>query len=47
MLFLITYKFFDATAQESGTKMITEWYDKEGPQSRPDGYEVNSWIFLP
>ena len=33
MLFLISYKFSDATAQEKGAKMLTEWYDKGGPQN--------------
>ena len=47
MLFLISYKFSDAIAQEKGAKMLTEWYDKGGPQNRPEGYEVKSWIFLP
>ena len=27
--------------------MLKEWYDKGGPQNRPEGYEVKSWIFLP
>ena len=27
--------------------MLTEWYDKGGPQNRPDGYKVKSWIFFP
>ena len=30
MLFLISYKFTDANAQEKGAKMLTEWYDKGG-----------------
>ena len=47
MLFLISYKFSDATAQEKGAKMLTEWYDKGGPQNRPKNYDVKSWIFLP
>ena len=47
MLFLIYYKFSDANAQEKGAKMLTEWYDKGGPQNRPEGYDVKSWIFLP
>ncbi len=47
MLFLISYKFSDATAQEKGAKMLTEWYDKGGPQNRPENYDVKSWIFLP
>ena len=47
MLFLISYKFSDANAQEKGAKMLTEWYDKGGPQNRPEGYDVRSWIFLP
>ena len=46
MLFLISYKFTDANAQEKGSKMLKEWYDKGGPQNRPDGYDVKSWIFL-
>ena len=47
MLFLISYKFSDANAQEKGAKMLTEWYDKGGPQNRPEGYDVKSRIFLP
>ena len=47
MLFLISYKFTDANAQDKGSKMLKEWYDKGGPQNRPEGYEVKSWIFLP
>ena len=27
--------------------MLKEWYDKGGPQNRPEGYDVKSWIFLP
>ena len=40
MLFLISYKFSDANAQEKGAKMLTEWYDKGGPQNRPERYDV-------
>ena len=47
MLFLISYKFSDAAAQEKGAKMLTEWYDKGGQQNRPENYDVKSWIFLP
>ena len=47
MLFLISYKFTDANAQDKGSKMLKEWYDKGGPQNRPEGYDVKSWIFLP
>ena len=47
MLFLISYTFTDANAQEKGSKMLKEWYDKGGPQNRPEGYDVKSWIFLP
>ena len=47
MLFLISYKFTDANAQDKGSKMLKEWYDKGGPQIRPGGYDVKSWIFLP
>jgi len=47
MLFLISYKFTDANAQNKGSKMLKEWYDKRGPQNRPKGYDVKSWIFLP
>ena len=47
MLFLISYKFTDTNAQEKGAKMLKEWYDKGGPQNRPEGYDVKSWIFLP
>jgi len=41
MLFLISYKFNDANAQDKGSKMLKEWYDKGGPQNRPEGYDVN------
>ena len=44
MLFLISYKFTDANAQDKGGKMLKEWYDKGGPQNRPEGYEVKSWF---
>ena len=27
--------------------MLKEWYYKGGPQNRPEGYDVKSWIFLP
>ena len=47
MLFLISYKFTDADTQEEGAKMLMEWYDKGGPQNRPEGYDVKSWVFLP
>ena len=47
MLFLISYKFSDASSQEKGAKMLTECYDKERPQNRSEGYDVKSWIFLP
>ena len=47
MLFLIAYKFNDANAQDKGSKILKEWYDKGGPQNRPEGYDVKSWIFLP
>ncbi|ABM72479.1 Hypothetical protein P9515_12721 [Prochlorococcus marinus str. MIT 9515] len=47
MLFLISYKFTDPNEQENGAKMLTEWYDKGGPQNRPKGYDVKSWVFLP
>ena len=30
MLFLISYKFNDANAQDKGSKMLKEWYDKGG-----------------
>ncbi len=39
MLFLISYKFTDANAQEKGSKMLKEWYDKGGPQNRPETVE--------
>ena len=45
MLFLISYKFSDATAQEKGLKMLTQWYDKGGSQIRPEDYFDKSWIF--
>ena len=47
MLFLISYKFNDADAQDNGAKMLIEWYDKGGPENRPEGYDVKSWVFLP
>ena len=47
MLFLISYKFTDSDAQEDGAKMLMEWYDKGGPQNRPEDYDVQSWVFLP
>ena len=47
MLFLISYKLNDANSQEKGSKMLKKWYDKRGPQSRSEGYDVKSWIFLP
>ena len=47
MVFLFSYKFTDANAQEKGSKMLKEWYDNGGPQNRPEGYDVQSWIFLP
>ena len=47
MLFLISCKFNDANVQEKGSKMLNEWYDDRGPQNRPEGYDVQSWIFLP
>ena len=47
MLFLISYNFYDAQAQDEGAQMLLEWYEKGGPQNRPNGYEVKSWIFLP
>ena len=47
MLFLISYKFSDARAQEKGPNVLTKWYDKVGPHNRPEGDEVKSWIFLP
>ena len=47
MLFLTSYKFTDANAQEKCAKMLTEWYDKGGSQNRPENYDVKSWIFLP
>jgi len=42
MLFLISYKFTDANAQDKGAKMLKEWYDKGGSQNRPEGYDVKS-----
>ena len=27
--------------------MLKECYEKGGPQNRPEGYDVKSWIFLP
>ena len=46
MLFLISYKFSDANAQEKVAKMLTEWYEKGVPQNRPKNYDVKSWVFL-
>ena len=40
MLFLISYKFTNANAQDKGAKMLKEWHDKGGPQNRPVCYEV-------
>ena len=40
MLFLISYKFTDANAQDKGSKISKEGYDKGGAQNRPEGYEV-------
>ena len=45
--YLISYKFYDGEKQEKGGEMLVEWYQKGGPQNRPEGYEVSSWIFLP
>ena len=42
MLFLISYKFNNAAAQEKGSKMLKEWYLNGGPQNRPEGYDVKS-----
>ena len=44
MLFLISYKFTDANAQDKGSKMLKEWYDKGGPQNRPENYDVKSCL---
>ena len=41
-MFLISYKFTDANAQEKGVKMLKEWYDKGGAKNRPEGFEVKS-----
>ncbi len=46
MLFLISYKFTDANAQDKGAKILEEWNDKGGEQNRPESYDVKSWIFL-
>ena len=46
MLFLISYKFNDANAQDKGSKMLKEWYEKGGPQNRSESYVIKSWIFL-
>ena len=46
MLFLFSYKFNNANAQEKGSKMLKEWYENGGPQNRPEGFDVQSWIFL-
>ena len=47
MLFLISYKFPDATSQEKGAKMLTEWYDKGGPQIDLRIMMSNLGSFLP
>ena len=47
MLFLISYKFYNASSQDEGAEMLLDWYDKGGPSNRPEGYNVKSWIFLP
>ena len=47
MLFLISYKFNDANAQDKGYKMLKEWQEKGVSQNRPEGYGFKSWIFLP
>tara|TARA_A100001388_G_C28636352_1_gene434832 strand:+ start:273 stop:515 length:243 start_codon:yes stop_codon:yes gene_type:complete len=47
ILFLILYKFTDANSQIKGAKMLRDLQEKEGPQNRPDVYDVNSWVVLP
>ena len=44
--YLISYKFYDGNSQEKGGEMLVDWYEGGGPQNRPDGYEVHSWIFM-
>ena len=44
--YLISYKFYDGKSQEKGGEMLVDWYEGGGPQNRPDGYEVHSWIFM-
>ena len=44
--YLISYKFYDGKSQEEGGEMLIAWYESGGPQNRPEGYEVHSWVFL-
>ena len=46
MLFLISYKFNDANAQNKGQNFKGMVW-KGDHQNRPEGYDVKSWIFLP
>jgi len=45
--YLISYQFYNGEKQEKGGEMLVEWYEAGGPENRPDGYNVDSWIFLP
>ena len=44
--YLISYKFYNGDMQEEGGQMLLEWYEDGGPNKRPEGYEVHSWIFM-
>ena len=46
-MFLISYRFTDAKAQDKGSKMLRGLHYKKGPQNRLEGYDIKSWIFLP
>jgi len=45
--YLITYQFYDGESQQEGGDMLIEWYESGGPDNRPEGYDVQSWIFMP
>ncbi len=45
--YLISYKFYDGESQGKGGEMLIEWFESGGPQNRPEGYDVHSWIFMP
>tara|TARA_Y100001968_G_C18741118_1_gene429026 strand:+ start:117 stop:413 length:297 start_codon:yes stop_codon:yes gene_type:complete len=44
--YLISYQFNDGNAQEEGGEMLIDWYESGGPENRPEGYEVESWVFM-